>query len=80
MKKLFNRNYDIEGNELARVCRTYFRSRVIPLGSFGTGPGLRCLLVFTVLHYFSAPVFYVFVRKENTVRRIYQKLKNFLRK
>jgi hypothetical protein len=75
MRKTFNKNFDIEGNEFFRVCRTFIRSKIVPLGSFGSGPGIRCLLVLTVLHYFSAPIYYVFVRKEDAIRKVYLRLK-----
>lgn len=80
MKKIFNTKYDLEGSESLRVSKTYFLSRFIPLGSFGTGPDLRCLLVITVLHYFSRPVFWLLVRNEETMLRIFNKLKQIARR
>lgn len=78
MKRLFTTNYDIQGAESLRVSKTYFMSRFIPLGSFGTGPDLRCLLVITVLHYFSRPVFWLLVRREQTMLRIFNKFRRIV--
>lgn len=72
---MFNNNYDIQGNELSRVIRTYVRSRIIPLGYFGSGPGVRCIVVLGILHYFSRPVFWLLVRREEQVRGLYRKIK-----
>ena len=75
MKKIFTESYDIEGSESFRVSRTLMLSKVVPMGCFRTGPDARCLLVLTVLHYFSAPIFWLLARREQTMLRIFNKLK-----
>ncbi len=76
MRKICNRNFDLEGNEFSRVASTYVKSKILPMGSFGSGPGPRCLIVLTLLHYFSMPVYWLLVRREDEMRRVYHKLKS----
>ncbi len=78
MKKILNNNFDLTGNESLRVSRMYLLSRLVPLGNFGTGPDVRCLLVFTALHYFSRPFFWLIVRRERQCRRLFRLLKRAL--
>ncbi len=76
MIKIFNKKFDLEGNEFCRVASTYLKNKILPMGSFGSGPGRRCLIVLTLLHYFSMPVYWLLVRKEDEMRRVYHKLKS----
>lgn len=79
MKRLLSSNFDLTGSETLRVGRTFVMSKLIPLGNFGGGPNIRCLLVLMVLHYFSKPVFWLLVREEHFVYRILRKIKRFLK-
>lgn len=79
-RKLFTTRFDIEGSESLRVTRTLAMSKIVPLGSFDTGPDARCLVVLTILHYFGRPLFWLFVRQEQRMRRVYHLLKRILGK
>ena len=67
---MFTRNFDLEGAELSRVGRLLLLSRIIPMGNFGSGPDVRCFITMIVLHYFSRPLFWLSVRREDDVRRM----------
>lgn len=75
MKRIFSSSFGIEGNGLFRFIRLYCISRIVPIGHLGSGPGPRCLLVLTFLHYFARPGFWLLARKEDTIRRLYGKIK-----
>ena len=64
MKKIFTESYDIEGSESFRVSRTLLLSKAVPMGCLRTG-----------LHYFSAPIIWLLARREQTMLRIFNKLK-----
>lgn len=78
MKRIFNNNYELTGNESLRVCKTYVLSKFIPLGNFRGGPGIRCLLMFIYLHYFSRLMFWFLVRHEHLAMGMYRRLRLFL--
>lgn len=80
MRKIFNRNFDLEGNELSRVATTYAKSKILPMGSFGSGPGPRCIVTLAILHYFSRPAYWLLVRREDQLRRVYHKIKRLVKR
>jgi hypothetical protein len=80
MKKLLNNNYDLTGSETLRISKTYILSRFIPLGNFNSGPNLRCLLVFALLHYFSGAIFWIMVRQERLVTGLLSRMKNIVQR
>ncbi len=76
-KKLINTHFDISGNSIIRLTRFFLLSRVIPLGDNRGGPGLKCLLVLGVFHYFGRQLYWFdgrFHRVTNLLRRIKRKL------
>ena len=75
MKRLRTRQNDITGNSFFRVFRLNAVNKVIPLGNYRFGVGLKPALVLLVLHYFGRPVFQLLVRYEPQLHRLYQKLK-----
>lgn len=75
MKKAFNARFDITGNELSRVMKTTSVARFFPLGNFGGGPGLKCMLVLMLVHYFGRPVFWLLTKHEDKLHRVYQKIR-----
>ncbi len=79
MKRIFTKTFDIEGNELSRVGRILLLSRIIPMGNFGSGPDVRCFITMIVLHYFSRPIFWLSVRREDDVRRLVAMVKKLNR-
>lgn len=66
---------DIRGNSFIRVVRINVLNKLVPLGNYRFGVGLRPALVLLVLHYFSRPLFYLLVRYEHQLHRMYQKLR-----
>jgi hypothetical protein len=62
MKSLLNRRYDIAGNELLRVVKFSAFAKFVPVGNLRGGPGLRCLVVMFILHYFGSPLYTVLAK------------------
>lgn len=69
-KKIMTQGYDLSSNPLHRVFRHYLLSRVIPLGCYQRGGGLKCFLVLSVSSYFGRPLFWLAARFERTVGRL----------
>jgi hypothetical protein len=63
---------DLAGNEILRVCQHQITAKCVPMGSYKGGAGFKCLAVFTVLHYFGAPIFYVLIRFERQLHGLYR--------
>lgn len=66
--------YDLTGNGISRTFLQQVYSRVIPMGNFSGGAGLRCLLVLLVLHGVGRPVFRVLIRFERQLSSLYRLL------
>jgi len=64
MKRLFTAQFDISGNSIYRVIKTGMLNKVIPVGNFKQGPGLRPACTLWVLHNFGRPLFWFGVRFE----------------
>ncbi len=74
MKRIVaGKNYDLTGNEIARVDKMYFIHRWLPLGNLGGMTRLRELLVLSVMHWFGLFFFRVLIRFENVLTRLYSK-------
>ncbi|HBI15674.1 MAG TPA: hypothetical protein DDY20_09205 [Desulfobulbaceae bacterium] len=76
---LNNRN-DLAGNSVLRVFRHQLLARFLPLGNYRGGAGLKCLVIFSVLHYVGRPLFRVLVRFERQLHCLYKLRERFSRK
>ena len=65
-----NKGYDLTSNPLSRVFRHYLLSRMVPLGCYQRGGGMKCLLVLSVSSYFGRPIFWFAIRFERTMGRL----------
>jgi len=74
MKTLRTSNYDIAGNSFFRVFRFNLLNKIVPIGNFRLGTGLKPGLVLLFLHWFGKPIFTVLVRFEPLLHKIYMKL------
>lgn len=52
MKPSMNRRFELTGNEMFRLIRLCVFGRFVPIGNLRGGPGMRCLAVLSLLHYF----------------------------
>lgn len=59
MKRVLNTRYDLSGNDIARLFRLAAIGKILPLGNLRGGPGLRCLVVLSLLHYLGYPLYYI---------------------
>jgi hypothetical protein len=75
MRTLKTSGHDIAGNSFFRTFRLNVLNKMIPLGDYRFGIGLRPALVLLVLHYFSRPVFHLLIRYEPQFHRLYQIMK-----
>ncbi len=69
-KKIMNKDFDLTSNPLRRVFGHYLLSRMVPLGCYQRGGGMKCLLVLSVSSYFGRPIFWFTTRFERTMGRL----------
>jgi hypothetical protein len=62
MKTILTNKFELQGNSHYRLLRLAVFARFIPIGNLRGGPGVRCLIVLTLLHYCGYPVYFVHAR------------------
>ena len=72
-----SRGFDLTSNPLRRVFGHYLLSRMVPLGCYQRGGGLKCLLVLSLSRYCGRPIFWFATRFERTMSRL-QRLRQIL--
>ena len=75
MVELRTPDYDISGNTISRVLRFNLLNKIVPIGNYRLGTGLKPGLILLVLHWFGRPLFRVLIHYEPFLHRIYQRLK-----
>lgn len=79
-RPLLNKRFDLTGNSVLRVFRHQLLARCLPLGNYRGGAGMKCLVIFSVLHYLGRPLFLVLVRFERQLHSLYRLRERFSRK
>ena len=51
MRPVLNQRFDLTGGEYTRLLRLSIFGKLVPIGNWRGGPGLRCLITLAVLHY-----------------------------
>ena len=69
-KNIMTRCYDLRSNPMRRILGHYLLSRVVPLGAYRNGAGLKCLLVLSVCTYMGRPIFWFVTRFERVMARL----------
>ncbi len=72
MRTLRTPGHDVAGISFFRTFRLNVLNKIIPLGNYRLGTGLRPAVVLLVLHYVSRPIFSLLIRYEPQVHRLYQ--------
>lgn len=75
-QKVTGFGFDMASSPLYRIFHHYLLSRVIPMGMYRGGAGLKCLLVMSMSTYLGQPLFWVATRFERqiaSIRRIQMK-------
>ena len=75
MSKLRTLKYDISGNTMLRVLRFNLLNKLVPIGNYRLGTGLKPGLVLLLLHWFGRPLFTVLIRYEPQLHRLYQRFR-----
>jgi hypothetical protein len=75
MPLLKTSNHDLAGNRFQRVFRLNVLDRLVPLGGFRGGTGLKPALVLLFLHRLGRPMFTFIIRYERQVHRLEQALR-----
>lgn len=78
MKPVFTSRFDLDGNELSRLLKVALFGKIVPVGNLRGGPGARCLVVLSLLHYLGYPLYLVNARyghRLSRVKRLAQKLR-----
>ncbi|BHH83332.1 hypothetical protein LA52FAK_16210 [Desulforhopalus sp. 52FAK] len=52
MKPAMNSRFELTGYTMARLLKICALGKIVPIGNLRGGPGGRCLLVVSLLHYF----------------------------
>lgn len=76
MTKLRTGQHDVRGNNFFRVVRLNALNKILPLGNYRHGVGLRPALVLLVLHNLGKPIFMLLIRHEQRLHRFYQLIRN----
>ncbi len=71
-KKLMSKGFDSVSSPMHRVFRHYLLSRIIPMGAYQQGGGIKCLLILSATHYFGRPIFWFITRFEPQMARLYR--------
>lgn len=79
-RPVLNQRCDLAGNSVLRVLRHQLLARILPLGNYRGGAGMKCLVIFSVLHYLGRPLFRVLVRYERRLHSLYRLRERFFRK
>ncbi|MBL8498185.1 hypothetical protein ABF87_04360 [Nitrosomonas sp. JL21] len=78
MSKVLKKNYDLQGLEIFRVVKIALISKILPIGNFATGPGVRFLIILSLLHHFGYPIYLLLARfgqRVNILRQISARLR-----
>ncbi len=81
MKTILNGRFDLHGNEYSRLIKIFIFNKIVPIGNLRGGPGLRCVIILGLLHYFGGILYTVQARYGNKLqlfRRILSKLRSIL--
>ncbi len=54
-----NNRFELTGNEMSRLLKLSAFGKFVPIGNLRGGPGARCLVVLSVLHYFGYPAYLI---------------------
>ena len=74
MRRLRTDDFDLDGNSFFRVLKFNLVDKLLPIGNFRAGTGLKPGLVLLFLHWFGRPLFKVLIRYEPHLHRLYLKL------
>ncbi len=69
--RVMSRGYDLTSSPMLRVLKHYLLGRLIPMGFYHGGGGLKCLLILTVTHSLGRPIFWFVTRFELQMARLY---------
>lgn len=73
--KITTSRFDIGEGEISRVGRLAMLWKIIPFGSYGGGPGWKCVALLFVLHNLGSPFWVVATRYEDRLRALYKRLR-----
>jgi hypothetical protein len=75
MKKITTDRFDIEAGEISRIGRLALLWKMIPYGSYGGGPGWRCVVILYLLHTSGRPFWFVAARFEDRLTALYRRVR-----
>lgn len=75
MPRLRTDTYDMTGSSFCRVLRFNLLNKLVPIGNYRLGTGLKPGLVLLFLHWFGRPLFKILIHYEPQLHRLYQKIK-----
>lgn len=77
MKTVLNKRFELQGNSHFRLLRLAIFQRIIPIGNLRGGPGVRCLVILTILHYLGYPLYALNFRYGHRLGRLKALLNKF---
>ena len=76
MKKIITTaRFDIGEGEIGRIGRLALLWKIVPFGSYGGGPGWKCVALVFMLHNLGRPFWSIAVRYEARLHTLYNRLR-----
>lgn len=73
--RVTGKQFDLGRGEIGRITRISTLNKLLPMGNLGGGPGIRCLVVLTVLHRVGRPLFRLMIPHEDRLTALYKRIK-----
>jgi hypothetical protein len=66
--KVTDRRYDMTGESVLRITKHSFISKFAPYEDFAGGPGWKCLVAASLMHYFGGIISWFLIRYEQKLK------------
>jgi hypothetical protein len=73
--KITTSRFDIGDGEIGRIGKLALLWKIVPFGSYGGGPGWKCVTLLFFLHNLGSPFWVVATRYEDRLRSLYSRLR-----
>lgn len=76
--RVIDKKAELGNNTIFRLLKITVLGKILPLGNFHSGPGLRCILTLAILHRAGYPIYFLLAKygdKSRILRKVYQKLR-----
>lgn len=74
-KTITNDGFDIGEGEIGRIGKLALLWKIIPFGTYGGGPGWKCIAALYFLHTLGRPLWFIATRYEDRLSTLYRRLR-----